>query len=68
MPVAFVLGEWDAVTAGLVTHANKNGFALASDEDIMFFVDGDTVLCEDGDVAVIAGLANTHKGVGKVVE
>ena len=54
--------------AVLITYANENGFALASDEDVVFFVDGDTILCEDGDVAVIAGLANTHKGVGKVTE
>ena len=52
----------------LITHTDENGFTLASDEDVVFFVDGDTILCENGDVAVVSGLANTHEGVGKVVE
>jgi hypothetical protein len=60
LPSSFVLGEWDAVASMCVAVANKEGFALASDEHVGVFVDGDTGLSEDGDGAIIAGFTNAH--------
>ena len=40
LPSSIVLDEWDAVAAFSVSCSNEEGFTLASDEDILFFVDG----------------------------
>ena len=68
MPITFVLDEWDAVAAVSVSCSNEEGVTLASDEDVLVFVDGYARLGEDGNGAVIACFADTHEGMWEVVE
>ena len=68
LPIAFVLDEWDSAPTVFVAFSNEEGFTLASDEHILFFVDGDTRLGEDGNGAIITSLANTHEGMWEVLE
>ena len=53
LPSSVVLDEWDAVAAVSVSCSNEEGFTLASDEYILFFVDGDTRL---GEVELVPSL------------
>ena len=68
LPIAFVLDEWDLVPTVFVTCSNKEGFTLASDEYILFFVDGHARLGEDGNGAIIASFTNTYEGMWEVLE
>jgi hypothetical protein len=68
LPIFVVLDEWDAVVAMSVSCSNEEGFTLASDEDVLFFVDGYAGLGEDGNGAVIASFADTHEGMWEVLE
>ena len=45
-----------------------DGFTLASDEYVLFFMDGDARLGEDGNGAIIASFANTYEGMWEVLE
>ena len=46
--------------------ANEDGFILAGDKDICFFVDGDTITSKSGNGAIIRGLTFAHEGLGEV--
>jgi hypothetical protein len=62
------LDEWDLVPPVLVACSNEEGFTLASDEYVLFFVDGDAGLGENGNGAIIASFADTHEGMWEVLE
>jgi hypothetical protein len=47
----------------LVSGANEEGLASASEKYVLFLVDGDVCMWEDGDGAVITGFADTHEGL-----
>ena len=47
---------------------NEEWFAMAGDQHVMFFVDGDAIFGEDGDGAVVGGFSDTHEGCREVVE
>jgi len=68
LPIAFVLYEWDLVPTVFAACFNEEGFTLASDEYILFFVDGDAGPGEDGNDAIIASFADTHEGMWEVLE
>ncbi len=68
LPISFVLDEWDSVPARFVACSNEEGFTLASDEYVLFFVDGDAGLGENGNGAIIASFADTHEGMWEVLE
>ena len=63
MPVPLVLHELDSVASMLVSGANEEGLASASEKYVLFLVDGDVCMWEDGDGAVITGFADTHEGL-----
>ena len=60
LPLSALLDKRDTISAVPIMDPKQNGLALAGDEDIGFFVDGDAVLGEDGDGAVISCFANAH--------
>ncbi len=68
LPIAFLLDEWDLVPTVFVACSNEEGFTLASDEYVLFFVDGDAGLRENGNGAIIASFADTHEGMWEVLE
>jgi hypothetical protein len=41
---------------------------VAGDEHVTFFVDGDTVLGNDGDGTIISGFTDTHEGRWEVIK
>jgi hypothetical protein len=47
LPLASVLDQGDAVAAVVVMNPNEKGFAFAGDEDVMFLVYGDAILCKN---------------------
>jgi len=53
LPLASLLYEWDAIAAQLVLFADEDGVAFPCDEDIIFFVNGDTILGENGNGAIV---------------
>ena len=65
---ALGLDEWYTVCAMFVTNANEDWFTPAGDEDTCLFVDGDAILCEDGNGALIGGFTDTHAGSRKVIK
>jgi hypothetical protein len=68
LPISVVLDEWDAVLAMCISCSNEEGFTLASDEYVLFFVDGYTGLGEYGNGAIIASFADTHEGMWEVLK
>jgi hypothetical protein len=68
LPLTAVLDEWYAVAAVFVADSYEEGFAVAGDEHIGFFVDGDSIFGEYGHGAIISGFSYTHEGRGKVLE
>jgi hypothetical protein len=68
LPVPLVLHERDLVASMLVSGANEEGLASASENYVLFLVDGDACVREDGDSAVITGFANSHEGLWEIVE
>ena len=66
LPLSVLQDKRDTISAVLITDPKQNGLALAGDEDVRFFVDGDAILGEDGDGAVISGFADAHQGMRKV--
>ena len=67
-PVVTVLGERDTIPTVVVADPYENGLTLAGDEYIVFLMDGDTILCKNGDGAIVGQFANAHEGVGEVSE
>ncbi len=61
MPMSLVLCEWYAVSAMLVTYADKDRRTLASDEDILLFVHGDPVFGKDRKSAVVGDFPHAHQ-------
>ena len=68
LPLAFVLCEWDAIPAVLVTHADENGLTLASDEHIFFFVHCHTFLRENGNSSIVRDFTHTHERLWEIGE
>ena len=68
MPLSFGLYKGNAVTTVVVSHSNENWDTLASDEDVLFFVDRHPITSENRDGAVITGLTNAHERLWKVGE
>ena len=66
--MALLLLERDAVPPMVVTDSNKKLFTAASDEYIVFVVDGHTIFCEDGNGVVVCSFSNAHEQVGEVIE
>ena len=61
LPLASLLDEWDAVTSSFVSDSDEYGTSFARDQHILLFVYYNAVLCEDGDVAIVASSANAHQ-------
>jgi hypothetical protein len=52
----------------LVLGANEEGLASASEKYVLLLVDSVACVREDGNGAVITGLADTHEGLWEIVE
>jgi hypothetical protein len=61
LPISSILYEWYSVSAPLVSVANENGFALACYENVIFFVDSNSFLGENGYVAIISCFLDAHE-------
>lgn len=68
LPLASVLDKRDAVATMVVTDPNEKGFASAGDEDVMFLVDGDAILCKNGNRAIVTSITYAHQRLWKVME
>ena len=70
MPLAFVLDERDPVPAVFVPHTNQNGIATTTtgDQNILFIVDRDTILGEDGNSVVVSQAADTDERDKEIVK
>ena len=68
MPLPAVLDEWYGVAAMFITNPNEEWLAVAGDEHVAFFVDGDAVLGEDGDGTIIGGFTDAHERSRKVIK
>ena len=63
-----MLDKLDSVPTVFIACSNDKGFTLASDEYILFFVDGDAGLGEGENGAIIASFSDTHEGMWEVLE
>ena len=61
LPIASILDEWYSVSAPLAALSNENGFALACNENVFFFVDRNSFLGENGYVAIVSCFPNAHE-------
>ncbi len=68
LPLALLLYQRNAIMVFVVADADQNGFALTCDKYILFFVYRDTILCENGDGAIVRHIAYAHQRTRKVVE
>ena len=66
--MAPLLYQRNAITAFVVTDANQNGFALACDEHILFFVYRDTILYENRDGAIVRLFPTLISKLGKLLK
>ena len=60
LPLASLLDEWDAIADTLVSFANDDGLTFACDQDIIFFVNGDAILGENGNGAIVRYFSDAH--------
>lgn len=60
LPTAFVLDKLDVLAAVGVTYSYEERIGLASDENILFVVDGESILCKNGNGAIITYFFNIH--------
>jgi hypothetical protein len=56
------------IAAVFIPDTNQNGFSFTCNEDILLFVDGNTIFSENGDGFVVSSFADRHNGVRKVLE
>ena len=68
LPLSMGSYQGNAVAPVCIWHTNEQWRAMACDEDIIFGMNSDAVLCEDGDRDVICCFAHTHEGMRKVGE
>ena len=66
LPVAFKLHKWDVVVVVSVANTYEEPFTLAGNENVLLFVNGDSILGKDGNGAIIIYFSNTHKGLWEV--
>ena len=67
-PLSLLLDQWYLIVPLLISYVNEDGGALASYEHVFFLVDNDTILGEDGCVAIVIDLAHTHERCGELIK
>ena len=61
VPLAFGLYQRDAVAPVFIVNTDEDRVTMAGNENIVLFVDGDTILGEDGDGVVISKATNADE-------